>query len=767
MRLILRSIDWLSATLTRKFVLLLAAFLCLQAIQLGIGIYGILHIGKGAAFLNDAGRQRMNTLLMLNDVREAVSTGTWRESERRLLLEQIAEQDRVLATLTREIFRGQPEPPVLREARTHWEEILKPLFLEFAARPARQSMADLEAEARAHLVHLDTLVGLVARRAHSNALVLALFQGTILAVTLLLGLVGLGMAHYVVTRPLHRLIEVARAIAAGDYGRRIPVESRDEVGELARTFNEMAEAIARKTTGIEALNEVAIGLSTSRDLQKVTALILSEAQRLGDVRAVALMLEETAGLDERLQRGLTPPQAERLTRLAERVRRENRSIEETVAGETCLCLALVSRAGSREGPRPQGVLCLLLPASAAVSRDEKLYRTFAALAAEAIANARVHARSRDEASSDPLTGLANRRALDERLQQEWHRAQRSGQPFSVLFLDIDHFKRINDRYGHAVGDAVLVRLAGILREEIRGFDLAARYGGEEFVVLLPATEGEAARAVAERIRRAIARTPFLLPDGQEIALTVSIGIASYSDSVPDVTTLLLHADQALYTAKVAGRNRVVLYRDMLKSELERHPERLVEMLKENLANIEPIVTAISAKAGFYHAHTALVVQTGERLAQALGLSREDREQLRLAALLHDVGMLAVPDAVLNKTNPLSEEEWVQLRAHPLTAARWLEQVPALAHLAPIVRHHHERYDGTGYPDGLAGEAIPYLARVLAVADAYAALVADWPGRQGTPHEQAKAELEAGAGKQFDPKIAGTLLKVLAEEATNN
>ena len=173
-----------------------------------------------------------------------------------------------------------------------------------------------------------------------------------------------------------------------------------------------------------------------------------------------------------------------------------------------------------------------------------------------------------------------------------------------------------------------------------------------------------------------------------------------------------------------------------------------------------MVTAISAKAAFFRGHADLVEQAALQLAQALRLTAADTEALKLASRLHDIGMAVIPDAILNKTTQLTAEEWEQLQRHPVVAADWLEQVPALEHLAPIVRHHHERYDGGGYPDGLKGEATPYLARVLAVADGCGSMISDWPGRIAKSASEAMAALRAGAGTQFDPDIVRAFLKVL-------
>ena len=244
-------------------------------------------------------------------------------------------------------------------------------------------------------------------------------------------------------------------------------------------------------------------------------------------------------------------------------------------------------------------------------------------------------------------------------------------------------------------------------------------------------------------------------------MTASLGIACYPLCGDTDETLLAHADQALYTAKQEGRNRVCLYREILKVLLEENPAHIVELLKQSLENIPPIVTAMSSKGAFYQNHTHIVQQVTEQLAESLGLSQPDRESLRLASQLHDVGMIVIPDEVLNKRSPLSPQEWDMIKQHPSIAADYLELVPALRHIAPLVRYHHERYDGSGYPGGLKGDQTPYLARVLAVADAYGTMVSQWPGRTAKTVEQARAELIAGAGTQFDPQVVAAFTNTLA------
>ena len=205
-------------------------------------------------------------------------------------------------------------------------------------------------------------------------------------------------------------------------------------------------------------------------------------------------------------------------------------------------------------------------------------------------------------------------------------------------------------------------------------------------MILPEISGGAAKPVAERVCRAVAATPFRLPDGREIGVTVSIGVSCYPNCADTPQAVVDRADQALYVAKEAGRNRVVLYREMLKKRIDEDPSCIVALLNESLDNIQPLVTAISAKAAFSRAHARAVEQAARRLAQTLELSAADTVALRQASRLHDIGMAVIPDAILNKTAELTEEEWSQVRRHPAVAADWLEQVPALkaprAHRAP-------------------------------------------------------------------------------------
>ena len=789
-----RIFTWLGRTLTRKFVLLLIGFLFLQGAQLFIGVFGNLHIGGEAGLINDAGRQRMRTLRLATLTHQAVNAGSWQPIQRQAFDATMFEYELYFRTRIAEFVEGRspieelldadrqaPARALFDEAQRAWTQELKPLLAGIdPARPrvAQSALARYETLALLQVDRLDRAVAILEDDTRWFSRRLALLQGIILSMSLLLGLVGLIMARFVVTLPLRRLIGATRAVTGGAYDRRIPVSSQDELGELALTFNRMLDAIVEKTERIMSLNRVATAITSSLSVQEIVNQILPYRVGLSGMKAVSLTFydERKGQFGERLVNGLSenfmsqmhfrpggladevftsgepivcsdlPPAVHKLSQLAR---------DEGI--RSYLCLPLLSHTGRL------GVLCFYRTDSETFTDEEtSLLSAFARLAAQAIENARLHARTEEIATTDALTGLHNRRWLDGRLQEEVQRSQRFGKSLSVLMLDIDHFKRINDQYGHPAGDVVLRNLADVITSQLREVDLAARYGGEEFVVLLPETEDDAAKHGAERIRLAVANTPFALLGGREIDVTVCIGVACYPNSAGSAEELIARADQALYLAKQSGRNRVVLYRDMLTAEIEKNPNRIVELLREGPQNIQPVVTAVAAKAAFYRGHTDAVERTAMHLAELLRLPAADREALRLASQLHDIGMTVIPDVVLNKATTLTKDDWQQIRQHPAVAAQLLEQVPSLHKLAPIVRHHHERWDGGGYPDGLQGEAIPYLARVLSVADTYASLTSEWLGiKAGTPETAIKA-LQAAAGTQLDPRITQILVEALAK-----
>ena len=361
--------------------------------------------------------------------------------------------------------------------------------------------------------------------------------------------------------------------------------------------------------------------------------------------------------------------------------------------------------------------------------------------------------------TDPLTELPNHRALLSTLKQELERAQRFDRPCSLLFLDLDHFKALNDGYGHAAGDTVLRAFAGVLSTTIRNMDTAGRWGGEEFVVILPEATAEEALDIAERIRKAVSFFSFEISGG--LHLTCSVGVACYPEHAADQDALLTAADQAMYGAKRLGRNQVRMVCDpaiiaLLTTET-------AEGGREETAlhgTVDALVTLVEKRDWSLGHHSQQVADLVRQLALARGMSLEEAQVVALAGQLHDIGKVAIPDAILQKPGPLTEEEWEQMRRHSIVGAEVISCIPSLRPLAPVIRAHHERWDGQGYPDHLQSEQIPLAARLIAVVDSYTVMITDRPYQLARPQAVALVELQRCAGSQFEPRVVEAFIGLL-------
>jgi len=371
----------------------------------------------------------------------------------------------------------------------------------------------------------------------------------------------------------------------------------------------------------------------------------------------------------------------------------------------------------------------------------------------------------ERANTDCLTGLYNHRYFQEKLSSEINRASRYNHNLSLLMIDIDFFKGFNDEYGHPVGDAALRDLAQILIKNVRETDIAFRYGGEEFSVILPETSIEDAKVTAERIRQEVENHKFIDGEGQEHSLTVSIGVASYPDHCSSRASLLLAADVALYQAKSLGRNRVTIY-DMDKSDLpQADPRKLYILLNaHDMPTIEALAEAVDAKLKLPSGHSRSVAQLASAVAAKMGMPEAECTSIYLASLLRDIGQIAIPDAILAKTRPLKKAEKSIVATHPSLGHAIVQKAPHLSTMLPAILHHHEHYDGTGYPSHLAGEEIPLAARIIAAADAYESMIIPRPHREPKTPAEARKELVELSSSQFDPKVVQALLDVLATNA---
>ncbi len=351
------------------------------------------------------------------------------------------------------------------------------------------------------------------------------------------------------------------------------------------------------------------------------------------------------------------------------------------------------------------------------------------------------------ASTDPLTGVGNHRHFHERLQRELLEAEASGGPLSLCLLDVDDFKRVNDRFGHPAGDRVLAHLAARLRQDGEAF----RLGGDEFAIVLPGHDVPHALTAAEAIVRRI-RTLRLDQGGP---VTVSAGIASFPAQASERDELIRLADTALYWAKEHGKNCAWAYRpDAVElgriTRLSDGADRAVA-----LHAAASLARAVDARDSYTGGHSERVAQLAGRIAARIELGREEIELARLAGRLHDLGKLAMPEDILRRSRPLSAADRQLLQRHPQIGFRMLECL-GVSPVDTWVLHHHERWDGTGYPDGLRGAEIPLGARIVFVADAFDAMTSDRVYGGQLSVEEALAELERCAGSQFDPELVAAL-----------
>lgn len=380
------------------------------------------------------------------------------------------------------------------------------------------------------------------------------------------------------------------------------------------------------------------------------------------------------------------------------------------------------------------------------------------------------------ATTDELTGLCNRRHFLERLDEECKRAKRYGTDLALLMLDVDLFKTINDTYGHAFGDLVLIEAAAVLAHEARNSDVVARYAGDEFMVLMPNATAANALTAAERIRERM--TSRNISDGKRaVRGSFSMGISS-TDTGTDCSpgSLVSLADEALYAAKQAGRDCVMTWDQvpgdqraealLKKQAIEEFQERLDEISHQArqtfVESIQSLTQALEARDHYTKSHSENVTRYAVGIARTMGLGPEEIHVIRRAAMVHDVGKIGLPDSILNKPGRLTPDERRIMEQHVLIGVRILAQLRFLDREVSIVRHHHERCAGSGYPDGISGQMIPLGAQVLAVADAFDAITSDRCYQKARSVAEAVTILAQESGKQFAPDVASALIEWVSD-----
>lgn len=366
------------------------------------------------------------------------------------------------------------------------------------------------------------------------------------------------------------------------------------------------------------------------------------------------------------------------------------------------------------------------------------------------------------ATRDSLTGCLNRRTFFEIFDKEWKSSKRHQKSLSCFMVDVDHFKSVNDNHGHAVGDEVLKRVSATIQEIARESDTVCRYGGEEFCVLLPNSDVEQARMVAERLRIAIEALEF-----EQLSVTASLGVSDIAFGAPTLQEMLEQADKCLYAAKRGGRNQVVTWDnvpDELTVEEQASEEESADVESDSsipYAAVTSLVSALAYRDPGTAMHSTRVAEFCVATASGL-LSVKDTYVLEVAALLHDIGKIGVPDAILLKPGPLTREEWETMNLHDRIGVEIVEASFPNTQLVDIVKYHHAMFGGNlDAPYLPSGEDIPLGARIVTIADAYDAMTSDRVYRKGRPREEAFEELRRCAGRQFDPELVERFIEVVA------
>lgn len=362
-------------------------------------------------------------------------------------------------------------------------------------------------------------------------------------------------------------------------------------------------------------------------------------------------------------------------------------------------------------------------------------------------------------SLDELTGLYNHRFFQETIGEQINISRDNTQPLSLLLIDIDSFRRYNELFGLTHGDMILLKFGKMLKSSVRQNDIATRFGGDEFAVILPNTDEKAAHCIAEKLREIVEKTDF----GTEIyqdapKVTVSIGVACYPSNATSKSELINCADDALYRAKYFKMNRVESYSSILEKLKIDAEDNSIDVL----TSIKTIISLINAKDRYTYGHVERVVMLCDILSEKLGLSNENKNLLKLGAYLHDIGKLEIPRDILNKKTSLTNDEWDLIMRHPTNGAEMIKNIEPLQGAISIVKHHHEKYNGTGYPDNLQGEEIPYLARILTVVDSFDAMTSNRPYVNSMTFGEAINELVSNKGIHFDPDITDVFIKLIIE-----
>jgi len=430
---------------------------------------------------------------------------------------------------------------------------------------------------------------------------------------------------------------------------------------------------------------------------------------------------------------------------------------------------------------PDCYLCMCgLSASVATNRELTSYKAKLArdILNSHLTNAKLYLQARLTSLTDALTGVGSRKRLEDKLQAECARAKRYKRLFSVAIIDLDNFKTINDVLGHATGDDALIKLAESMKSQIRTTDVLTRYGGDEFVIIMPETKTKEAVKLLERIKDKVQQINLV----EKLSMTISCGVSqslfdrsrlghAASGDTDSSRNIMRRADLALYEAKSAGRNCVKVWdKTMSKALSDKDIEtEKIKMLQRRIAGLSEqaekvfiqsiwgLVQALEAKDSYTKKHSENVMYYAVAIAEAMKIDHKQIDVICRAAMIHDIGKIGIPDSILSIPGKLTPRQRSIIEQHPLIAVRILGKMTFLEQEVAIVRHHHEKWNGQGYPDGISNTSIPIGARIIAVADTFDAITSNRSYHNARPLDEAIVIIVDSSGYDFDPEVVKALV----------
>ncbi len=538
------------------------------------------------------------------------------------------------------------------------------------------------------------------------------------------------------------------------------LENRHLTSQVLR-FNERLEGlVGQRTRQMESVHRLTRAVNTTLDVEQVIQAALLHAQEAVEGDGAVLWLTEAGvpgGKRRAGQRGLDySPLLSQMDAQASSAEAHQAVFTgegqmltgegQPGAGQTACLFAPVCWQQTT-----LGTLAVVRQGAEFSGEDVTLLESMGIEVGAALENAQRYQTAAHAADHDLVTGLLNHRAIHQRLEELFAQARQSQTSLSVLLLDMDNFRLFNETYGHPVGDLALRTVAAALREECPPGARVGRYGADEFLVVLPNVPPDEARGLGRRLRERLEREGYRpAGDMRTVPLSVCCGVATFPDHSLSRHELLILAESSLLLGKRSKGGMAAVS--------EASPARDALRLDESFGVLDALVASVDNKDRYTRRHSEDVTEYALWIAEEMGLSEETLRVVRIGGLLHDVGKIGVPDNILRKPGRLTEDEYHAIKQHPAMGALIVGAIPGMSMILDAVRSHHERWDGGGYPEGLAGDAIPLLGRIMAVADACSAITTERPYRKGTPWSTALREISACSGTQFDPEVAQAFLR---------